>query len=58
MAIPTVSPERPGRCGHHVWPDDEIENGERCILHEGHTGDHEFHDAAERRLARAVKPKE
>ena len=54
MAIPKVGPERPDRCGHHVWPDDGHEGGERCILHEGHEGDHEFHDAAELRIARAA----
>ena len=51
------SAERPDRCGHHVWPDDGHEGGERCILHEGHDGDHEFHDAAELRIARALKVK-
>jgi hypothetical protein len=50
------------RCHFGVRPDDDLHREERCILHEGHGGEHEFHCAAERRfeqagLDRAGRPK-
>lgn len=42
------------RCGYHVWPDAGDRRGERCILPEDHSCDHEFHYAAEKRIAQAA----